>query len=132
MEEWFHNDNPKDKVNNARACIAHTLTLIQHVFHRFDGQGWKIPKVNGLIKFQHYMKLFGSASNFYGAVRENNYNFFVKDTENNTQKRANNLTSQIATRYYKRMTYDIAHQALIKRKKSEYTQNRNQTSFPIM
>jgi hypothetical protein len=30
------------------------------------------------------------------------------------------------------MTYDIAHQALIKRKKSEFTQNRNQSSFSIM
>jgi hypothetical protein len=132
MEEWFHNDNLKDKVDNAHTCTAHTITFMQYIFPRLVGQGWKIPKVHGLTKFQNYMKLFGSASNFYGAVGEKNHKNFVKDTGNNTQKQANNFTSQIEIRYYKKMTYDIAHQELIKRKKSEFIQNRNQTSFPIM
>ncbi len=87
MEDWLHNSNPKDEeVTNARTCIAYTITFMQHVFPRLDGQGWKIPKVHGLTKFQHYMKLFGSTSNFYGAVGENNHKKIVEETGNNTQK----------------------------------------------
>ena len=59
MEEWFHNSNPKEEVNSARPTIAHTIRLMQNVFPRLDGQGWKIPKVHKLTKFQDYMILFG-------------------------------------------------------------------------
>ncbi len=83
MEEWFHNSNPKEEVNNPCLSIADTISLMQHVFPRLDGQGWKIPKVHGLTKFQHYMKIFGSARNFCGAVGENNHKI-VKDTGNNS------------------------------------------------
>jgi hypothetical protein len=57
------------------------------------------------------MKLYVSASNFFGGVGESNHKKFVKDTGINTQKRDHNFTSQIATRYYKRMVHEIAGEA---------------------
>jgi hypothetical protein len=59
------------------------------------------------------MKSFGSASNFFDGIGESNHKKFVIDTGNNTQQRACNFSSQIALRYYERMVYDIAHQALV-------------------
>ena len=73
MEGWFHDPNPKEEVNSARCTIAHTITLMKNVFPRLDGQGWMIPKVHGLTKFQHYMILFRSAIKFHGTVGENSH-----------------------------------------------------------
>lgn len=133
MEEWFHQSNPKDEVNAARTLIAYTIELMQFVFPRQDGRGWNIPKSHGLTKFQKYIKLFGSASNFFGGVGESNHKKFVKDTGNNTQKRAHNFTSQIATRYYERMVHDIAEEALSQRNNLEYDVVQcDIISYPIM
>ncbi len=111
MEEWFHQSNPKEEVNGARPLIVHTIKLMQFVFPRKAGRGWIIPKLHGQTKFQFYMKLFGSASNFFGGVGDSNHKKFVKDTGNNTQKRVHIFTSQIATRYYEQMVHEIAEEA---------------------
>jgi hypothetical protein len=55
------------------------------------------------------MVSFGSAINFYGGVGECNHKKFVKSTGFNTQKRIENFTSQVATRYYKVMTFEVAN-----------------------
>ncbi len=73
------------------------------------GQGWSLPKFHATTKFQDYMMRFGSAINFYGGVGECNPKQFVKSTGFNTQKRINSFTSQVATRYYEAMTFEIAH-----------------------
>jgi len=65
MEEWFHDSNPKEEVNNARPIIAKVLQLLQDLFPR-DGTGneYNIPKMHAMTKFQFYMKRYGSAINF--------------------------------------------------------------------
>jgi hypothetical protein len=37
MEEWFHDCNEKDEVNNARPLIANVLKILQELFTREDG-----------------------------------------------------------------------------------------------
>ena len=112
VEEWFHGNNLKEEVFAARPMISDTIKLIQSVFSRDSGRGWKIPKLHGLTKFATYMQRFGSASNFFGGIGESNHKRFVKDTGHNTQQRASNFSSQVAQRYYERMVCDIANQAL--------------------
>jgi hypothetical protein len=51
---------------------------------------------------------FGSAINYYRSVGECNHKKFVKSTGFTTQKRTKNFTSQVATRYYEAMTFEIA------------------------
>ena len=84
MEEWFHGNNLKKEVVNSRYMISDTIKLIQSVFPRDSGRGWKIPKLHGLTKFSTYMQRYGSASNFFGGIVETNHKRFVKDTGSNT------------------------------------------------
>jgi hypothetical protein len=117
MEEWFHQSNPKNEVSAACPLIVYTIKLMQFAFPRQAGRGWNLRKSHGLTKFQLYMRLYGSASNFFGGVGESNHKKIVKDTGNNTQKRSHNFASQIATRYYERMVHEIAEEALVQRNK---------------
>jgi hypothetical protein len=77
MEEWFHGTNLKEEVLASRTMISETIKLIQSVFPRISGRGWKIPKLHGLTKFGTYMQRFGSASNFFGGIGESNHKWFV-------------------------------------------------------
>jgi hypothetical protein len=66
MEEWFHKCNDKGEVNNARPLIAKVLKWLQELFPREEGtNGYFIPKMHGMTKFQSYIKKFGSTMNFY-------------------------------------------------------------------
>jgi hypothetical protein len=118
MEEWFHKNNPKQKVNAANALVTETLELIQKVFPQWDkdgnkeGRGWAVSKFHGISKFVLYMNLFGSANNFHGGIGECNHKTFMKDTGFNTQKRIKMFTLQVAQRYYKGMTFCIAKKFL--------------------
>jgi len=58
MEEWFHRNNLKKEVVNSRYMISDTIKLIQSVFRRDSGRGWKIPKLHGLTKFATYMQRY--------------------------------------------------------------------------
>ncbi len=71
-----------------------------------------MSKFHGVIKFVHYVKLFGNAINFYGGIGECNHKKFVKETGRNTQNRIRTFTSQVAKRYYEGMTLDISQKAL--------------------
>jgi hypothetical protein len=86
MEDWFHGTNLKEEVLASRPMISETIKLIQSVFPRISGRGWKIPKLHVLTKFGTFMQRFGSASNFFGGIRESTHKRFVKDTGNNTQQ----------------------------------------------
>ncbi len=121
MEEWFHESNLKEEVLASHPLVAQTKELMMPVFLRVAGRGWKLPKVHRLTKLVTFMKSFGSASKFFGGIGESNHKRFIKDTDNDTQQRACNFTSQIALRYYERMVCDIAHQALVQRNKSQYS-----------
>jgi hypothetical protein len=66
------------------------------------------------------MILYGSAINFFGGVGECNHKTFVKATGHNTQKRIDSFTSQVATRYYESLTFQIANKCLQKRRTDEY------------
>jgi hypothetical protein len=67
-----------------------------------------VSKFHGVTKFVLYMKLFGSAINFYGSIGECNHKKLVKDTGFNTQKRIRFFTLQAATRSYEGMILRIA------------------------
>ena len=125
-EEWFHAKNPKREVRASNVLIGKTLQLIKDVFPRTDidgeevGQGWSLPKFHATTKFREYMISFGSAINFFGGVGECNHKKFVKSTGFNTQKRIENFTSQVATRYYEAMTFEVANKCLEKRRRNGY------------
>jgi hypothetical protein len=76
------------------------------------------------------MTRFGIAINFYGGVGECNHKKFVKATGFNTQKRIQNFTSQVATRYYKAMTFEIANKCLENSRRDGYIDDRG-TSWRV-
>jgi hypothetical protein len=101
MEEWFHDCNDKDKVNNARPLIAKVLKWLQELFPREEGtNGYCIPKIHGMTKFQSYIKKYGSAVNFYGGPGESSNNFFVKTPGQKTQRHVSEFAIQTANQYY--------------------------------
>jgi len=66
MEEWFHDSNPKEEVDQSRPLIGKVLRSLQELFPRDGiGNGYNLPKMHGMTKVQFYMKRYGSAINFY-------------------------------------------------------------------
>ncbi len=53
MEEWFHDTNPKEEVDQSIPLIGKVLRLLQELFPR-DGidNGYNLPKMHGMTKFQ--------------------------------------------------------------------------------
>ncbi len=68
-----------------------------------------MSKFHGVTKFVLYIKLFGSAINFYGGIGECILKKFAKEIGCNTQKRIWTFTSQVD---YEGMTLDIARKAM--------------------
>jgi hypothetical protein len=64
------------------------------------GNGYNLPKMHGMTKFQFYMKRYGSAMNFYGGTGESAHKVFVKAPGQKTQRRVSEFASQVATQYY--------------------------------
>jgi hypothetical protein len=86
MEEWFCNSNDKVEIDNAKPLIGEVLQTLQALFPREDKKnGYCIPKMHGMTKFQPYMKRYGSAMNFYGGPGEAAHKFFVKAPEQKAQ-----------------------------------------------
>ncbi len=78
VEEWFHDSNHKVEVDNAKPLIGEVLQTLQALFPREDKtNGYCIPKMHGMTKFQPYMKRYGSAISFYGGPGEAAHKFFV-------------------------------------------------------
>jgi len=101
MEQWFHDLNPKEEVNNARPLIAKVLRSLQNLFPREEtGNEYNIPKMHAMKKLQFYMKLYGSAINFYGGTGESAHKFFVKTPGLKTQRRVTEFASRVANQYY--------------------------------
>ena len=101
MEEWFHDSNPREEVDQARSLITKVLRSLQELFPREGvGNEWKIPKMHAATKFQPYMKRYGSAMNFYGGTGESAHKIFVKAPGQKTQRRVSEFASQVATQYY--------------------------------
>ena len=98
MEEWFHDSNPKEEVDQSRPLIGKVLRLLQELFPRDGiGNGYNLPKMHGMTKFQFYMKRYGSAMNFYGGTGESARKVFVAGQK--TQRRVSEFASQVATQY---------------------------------
>jgi hypothetical protein len=57
-------------------------------------------------------KTFCNVIVFYGGIGECNHKKFVKETGCKTQKRIRIFTSQVAQRYYRGMSLDIAQKSL--------------------
>jgi hypothetical protein len=101
MEEWFHNCNDKEEVNNARPLIAKVLKWLQELIPREEGtNGYCIPKMHGMTKFQSYIKKYGSTMNFYGGPGESAHKFFVKAPGQKTQRRVSEFAIQTTNQYY--------------------------------
>ncbi len=101
MEEWFHSENDKEEVRNARHKIGKVLKNMQDLFPRGEGtNGWNIPKMHGMTKVQSYMLLFGSAINFFGGPGESSHKQFVKKPGLKTQRRVSEFAVQTAKQYH--------------------------------
>jgi hypothetical protein len=101
MEEWFHDHNDKEEVRRSRDEIAKVLTSLQKFFPRKDNSnGYRTPKMHGMTKMQEYIKLFGSAMNFYGGPGEAAHKTFVKSAGQKTQRRVSKFAKQTANQYY--------------------------------
>ena len=103
MEQWFHQNNPKQQVMNARRKIGNVPKLMKQVFPRTNGHGCNIPKYHGMSKMQYYMRLFGSAMNFFGGPGESHHKTFAKYLGGNTQRRVCEFAKQVANRIYETM-----------------------------
>ena len=114
MEEWFHDCNQKEEVNNSREMIAKVLSMLQNFFPREEGtNGWNIPKMHAMTKFMVYMKRYGSAMNFFGGPGEAAHKFFVKSPGLKTQRRAKEFAGQTAEQYYHVMVTQYALRAIM-------------------
>jgi hypothetical protein len=101
MCEWFHNCNDKEEVNQARPYIAKVLKMLQWLFPREENSnGYCIPKMHGMAKFQSYIKRYRSAMNFYGGTGESAHKQFVKAPGQKTQRRVSEFASQTALQFY--------------------------------
>jgi hypothetical protein len=113
MEEWFHDSNDKDEVNNSRGDISKVLTSLQKFFPRLGHtNGYRIPKMHGMTKMQSYIKHFGSGMNFYGGPSEAVHKTFVKSAGQKTQRRVGKFAQQTAHQYYNYMLSTHAMQHL--------------------
>jgi hypothetical protein len=109
MEEWFHNSNDKEEVNQARPLIAKVLKMLQWLFPREDNtNGYCIPKMNGMSKFQSYIKRYGSAMNLYGGTGESAHKQFVNYQVKKTLRRVSEFASQTAQQFYDKLVTDHA------------------------
>ena len=101
MEEWFHDSNDKKEVNSARPLIAEVLKMVQTLFPREEkSNGYCIPKMHGMTKFQPYIKRYGSAINFYGGPGEAAHKYFFKAPEQKTQCCVSEFAVQTANQCY--------------------------------
>ncbi len=104
MEEWFHNLNDQEEVNNARPLIGEVLKMVKSLFPREEkSNGYCIPKMHGMTKFQPYMKRYGSATNFYGGPGEAAHKYFVKVPGQKTQRHVSKFAVQTANQCYDMM-----------------------------
>ena len=104
MEEWFHDLNDKEEVNNARPLIGEVLKMVQSLFPREEkSNGYCIPKMHGMTKLQPYMKRYGSAINCYGGPGEAAHKYFVKAPGQKTQCRVSKFAVQTANQCYDMM-----------------------------
>jgi hypothetical protein len=101
IEKWFHNANNKDEVRQARDQIANVLRMLQQLFPRSTKtNGYKIPKMHGMMKMQDYMMIFGSGINFYGDPGESAHKQCIKIPGQRTQQRVSEFVKQTARQYY--------------------------------
>jgi hypothetical protein len=107
MEDWFHDSNDKEEVNQARPLIAKVLKMLQWLFPREDNtNGYCIPKMHGMAKFQLYIKIYGSVMKFYGGTGESAHKQFVKAPGQKTQQRVSEFASQTAQQFYDKLVTD--------------------------
>jgi hypothetical protein len=102
LEEWFHAENDKEEVRQARQKIASVLNkLLQDLFPWGDGtHGYNIPKMHGMAKMQYFMFLFRCAINFFGGPGESSHKEFVKAPGMKTQRRISEFAVQTARQYH--------------------------------
>jgi hypothetical protein len=101
MEEWFHDSNDKVEVDIAKPLIGEVLQTLQALFPREDTtNGYCIPKMHGMTKFQPYMKRYGSAINFYGGQGEATHKFFMNVPGQKTQHCVSKYAVQTANQCY--------------------------------
>jgi hypothetical protein len=100
MCEWFHDCNDKEEVNQARPLIAKVLKMLQWLFPREENSnGYCLPKMHGMAKFQSYITRYGSVMNFYGGTGESAHTI-CKSTWAKTQRRVSEFASQTALQFY--------------------------------
>ena len=115
MEEWFHDHcDDKEEVNQARPLITKVLKMLQWLFPREENSnGYCIPKMHGMAKFQSYIKRYGSALNFYGGTGESAHKQFVKAPEQKTQRRVSEFASQTALQFYEILVTNHALRSIL-------------------
>ena len=89
------------RANNNKKDDANPMVI-------YDGVGWEFPKMHGMTKFKTYMKLFGSAINFYGGHGESHHKYFVKAPGENTQRIVSEFVAQLSQRVYECLVLEIA------------------------
>jgi hypothetical protein len=113
IEEWFHDCNGKDEVNNARPLIVHVLKLVQELIQREEGtHGYCIPKMHGMSIFQSYIKRYDSAMNYFGGPGKAAHKFSMKAPGQKTQRGVGEFDVQTANQYYDVMVTRHALKAL--------------------
>jgi hypothetical protein len=78
--------------------------MVQSLFPREENSnGYCIPKMHGMTKFQQYMKRYGGAINFYGGPGEAAHKYFVKAPGQKTQHCVSKFAVQTANQSYEMM-----------------------------
>jgi hypothetical protein len=99
-----HDFNDKEEVNHTRPLIAKVLKWLQELLPREEGtNGYCIPKMHGMTKFQSYIKKYGSAMHFYGGPGEYAHKIFAKAPGQKTQRRVSEFAIHTTNQYYDMM-----------------------------
>jgi hypothetical protein len=127
MEEWFHDCNRKEEVDNSRIMVGKVLRMLQQLFPRGEGtNGYCIPKMHAMTKFMFYIQRYGSAMNFFGGPGECAHKFFVKAPALKTQRRVKEFARQTANQYYDFMVTEYALRSI------ELLQEQQRTLLPTI
>ena len=108
FDRWSGQTNPIDEVENAVGLLGELIDLIKRCFPRCEGQEWDLPKIHSLAKMIHYMLKFGSTKGISGQTGEHALKEIMKDHAQQTQRRPNVFTQQVALRSYENRVLEYA------------------------
>jgi hypothetical protein len=95
---WFHQNQPKEEVENAKENLKNCMRDIEIFYPRTVGNEWDPPKKHSYLQLSTYMTFHGNTLNFYSGFGERSHIEYVKDNALRTQRQIQSFIEQMAHR----------------------------------